>query len=384
MGIYAEYINKFNTGSSFLELEKERKTQLQRISTIRGRSVLVYASALNKQADISISYEDRLSFQDQLSNINLPEVDVILETPGGSAEIAEDLVNMLRTKFSKVGMIIPGYAKSAGTIMAMSGDEILMEPSSALGPIDAQIMQNNKRFSAHAFLEGLEKIKKEVIEKNNLNRAYIPILQNISPADIQACENAQEFSRILVTQWLSKYKFKYWDTHSSTGAEVTFKEKEKRAKEIATTLCNHGNWLTHARSLTLKDLREMKLQITDYSEQEGLCDAIRRYYTLLMRTFENTSIFKLFETPSSQIYRHLLSEQQIQPEKAKKAIIDFSCNKCSKEIKLQASFEKGVPLEKGSVLFPSDNIYICQGCGTRHDLSPLRMQIESQTKKQIV
>ena len=168
MGIYAEYINKFSKGSNWPELEKERKTQLLRISAIRDRSVLVYASALNKQADISISYEDRISFQDQLSNINLPEVDVILETPGGSAEIAEDLVNMLRTKFSKVGMIIPGYAKSAGTIMAMSGDEILMEPSSALGPIDAQMMQNNKRFSAHAFLEGLKKIKEEVIKKITL------------------------------------------------------------------------------------------------------------------------------------------------------------------------------------------------------------------------
>lgn len=383
MGIYAEYIDKFSKGSNWPELEKERKTQLQRISTIRGRSVLVYASALNKQADISISYEDRLPFQDQLSNINLPEVDIILETPGGSAEVAEDLVNMLRTKFLKVGMIIPGYSKSAGTIMAMSGDEILMEPSSALGPIDAQMIQNNKRFSAHAFLEGLKKIKEEVIEKNNLNRAYIPILQNISPADIQACENAQDFSKILVTQWLSKYKFKYWDTHSS-GAKVTSNEKEKRAEEIATTLCNHGKWLTHARSLTLKDLREMRLQVTDYSEQEELCDAIRRYYTLLMITFDITSIFKVFETPSSQIYRHLLSEQQIQPANAKKIKIDFTCNKCGTMSKLQANFEKGIPLDKGTTPFPDDNIFICPKCSSRHDLSPLRMQIESQTKKQIV
>lgn len=382
MGIYADYINR---NFDWPELEDERKHQLKRVSDIRKRPVLVYASDLNnKKADISINFDDRLPFQDQLSNIDGDEVDVILETPGGYAEVVEDLVNMLRAKFSRVEMIIPGYAKSAGTIMAMSGDEILMEPSSALEPIDAQMMQNSKRFSAHAFLEGLEKIKSEVIEKNNLNRAYIPILQNISPADIQECENAQDFSRILVTRWLSQYKFKYWDTHSSTGLEVTLQDKARRAGQIARTLCNHGKWLTHGRSVTLNDLREMKLQITDYSEQEELCDAIRKYYTLMRLTFDTTSIYKIFETPSSQIYKHMITEQQIQPVKAKKAIIDFSCNKCGKVSKLQATFEKGVPLEEGVVLFPSDNIYICPGCGTRHDLSPLRMQIESQTKKQIL
>jgi ClpP class serine protease len=155
MGIYADYINRiFN----WPELEAERKQQLKRVSDIRKRPVLVYASAITKQADISITYDDRVPFQDQLSNIDGDEVDVILETPGGYAEVVEDLVNMLRNKFSRVGMIIPGYAKSAGTIMAMSGDEILMEPSSALGPIDAQMMMpNGKTFSAHTFLEGLKR-----------------------------------------------------------------------------------------------------------------------------------------------------------------------------------------------------------------------------------
>ncbi|MCK4817124.1 Clp protease ClpP, partial [bacterium] len=64
----------------------------------------------------------------------------------------------------------------------------------------------------------------------------IPILQNISPGEIQHCENAQDFSKILVTDWLSKYKFKYWDKHSSTSKPVTDREKKKRANKIAATL----------------------------------------------------------------------------------------------------------------------------------------------------
>ena len=41
---------------------------------------------------------------------------------------------------------------------AMAADEILMGQNSALGPIDAQIERQGKRFSAGAFVDGLNKI----------------------------------------------------------------------------------------------------------------------------------------------------------------------------------------------------------------------------------
>lgn len=79
-------------------------------------------------------------------------IDVILETPCGVAEAVEDMVRLLRDKYDHIGIIVPGTAKSAGTIFSMAGDEILMGTTSALGPIDAQIISSNKRYSADAFL----------------------------------------------------------------------------------------------------------------------------------------------------------------------------------------------------------------------------------------
>src|SRR5207248_7759117 len=177
------------------------------------------------------------------------DIDVILETPGGFAEAAEDIISLIRSKHQHVGMIIPGWAKSAGTILAMAGNEILMGKASALGPIDAQIGHTSgKRFSAHAFLEGLKQIKDEVASSGKLNPAYIPILQNISPGEIQHAQNAQAFSQRLVTDWLKNYKFKSWTTRKSTGAAVTTADREQRAKEIASKLSDQSRWLTHARS----------------------------------------------------------------------------------------------------------------------------------------
>lgn len=385
MGIYSEYLDK---SFDWASLEKERKKQLSRISKFRGgKAVFTFASAITKsKAPISIDYDDRVPILDQISNLKGDGIDVILETPGGYAEIVEDIVKHIRNKFSQVTMIVPGYAKSAGTIMVMAGDEILMEPASALGPIDAQVAQGMKRFSAHAFLEGLEKIKLEVEKEKKLNRAYVPILQNISPGEIQSYENALSFSKTLVTDWLSQYKFKFWEKHSSTGKPVKEEEKIIRAKEIAEELCDHGKWFSHGRSITINDLEKMRLQVTDYSKNAELCDAIRRYYTLLKMTFDTTSIFKIYETPSSIISRYEtppISPMQQTPD-MKKAELDFECPKCNNKIKFQANLKKGVPLEKGAIPFPKDNVSICPKCKNRNDLSTFRRQLELMTKKKIV
>lgn len=386
MGIYSEYLDR---QMSFQDLAAERKAQLQRISTLReGRDILVCAADLSKsQAPISICYNDLLPINDQLANLNGSALDLILETPGGSGEAAEDIVRSLRNRYNDIAVIVPGWAKSAGTIMVMAADEILMGPSSALGPIDAQISWQGKVFSADALLEGFEKIKKEVEVISTLNRAYIPILQGISPGELQSAENALKFAKVLVTDWLARYKFQGWMHHSTTGAPVTKEEKKQRAEEIAEELCDHRKWLTHGRSIKVSDLEAMRLRITDYSRQADLADAIRRYYTLLQMTFA-TNIYKVFETATSQVYRFIM--QQVPPQvapgsaNAEVAIIEAQCGKCNVPVRVQANLGQTRPLQAGCVMFPSNNKLVCQNCGAEMDLADARRQIEGQAKKSVV
>ena len=372
--------------------QRDRGCYPERSAGIYRRDILVIAADLMKSANTSIDYSDIVPFQDQLSNLSNSEIDIIIETPGGFAEVVEDLVGLVRQKYEKVGIVVPGYAKSAGTIFAMAGDEILMGKTSAMGPIDAQILSQGKRFSADAFLDGLEKIKQEVIDTGKLNSALIPILQNISPGEIQHCENAQDFSRKLVTKWLSEYKFKYWEAHSSTGKPVTEKEKKRRAQEIARKLCKHSDWLTHGRSIKISDFIEMRLTVTDYSENPELNEAIIRYYTLLRMTFETTNIYKLFETPDSQIYRFTVTggpqSQQIIPSPNKKndiAIIDFECPNCHAHTKIQANLDKESPTQLGAEPYPTkDNTFVCPTCKVSNNILPIKLQIEAQSGKKVV
>lgn len=388
MGYFSEYIDRF-ANSTFEEITIERKKQLKNISEIRNREILVYASDQTKNARVEIWPPDLLVFKDQLSYVKSREIDILLETPGGIAETVEDMVNLVRGKHDKVGIIIPGCAKSAGTIFAMAGDEILMSESSTLGPIDAQIMMpNGKRFSADAFLDGLEKIKTQVL-RDGLNPAYIPILQNISPGEIQHFENAQNFSRTLVRQWLKTYKFKYWETHKSTGLPVTEEEKESRADEIASNLCRHSDWLTHGRSIRINDLEAMRLKISNYTEHPELEQAIERYYNLLRLTFEKTGIYKIFETTDSQIYQSIAQVIPAAPSipsngTPEHAITDITCPQCQSHYKVQFNLKEGVRLQEGCEPYPKNGVFLCKTCAAHIDISSVRLQFEAQTGLKVI
>ena len=381
MGIYSEYLDR---NFDFQALSAERKAQLRRVADIRARDVLVFAADLKKagQAQIQISFPDILPVRDQLSNLTGRAIDLILETPGGYAEYAEQIVRIIRGRYPSVAVIVPGAAMSAGTIMAMCADEILMSDTSVLGPIDAQIIQQGKVFSADALLKGFDNIKDEVQRTGALNKAYIPMLQAISPGELEAAGNALALAKQLVEDWLVMYKFKEWDVHSSTAAPVTPDEKRARAGEIAGQLCEHGKWRSHGRGIMLADLEAMRLKITDFGKQADLADAIHRYYTLLQMTFDRTPIYKVYETPTSQIYK---SVTPLGGSAAPGGVgeVEVECS-CGEKLQVQANLGRPQPLKAGRLPFPADNLLRCPKCGTSHDLKGIRDQVEKQSGQKIV
>jgi hypothetical protein len=385
-GFFTEYARM---GPSLQRLQQEKRKQLSRIAEIRRRDLLVYAADHRKQArDVNtmIDSEDLFYVQDQLAALSKRGIDIILHTQGGSAEAAEDIVRLVRKRFKWVGFIIPAYAKSAGTIMVMSGDDILMDEASSLGPIDAQVFARGKTFSADAFLKGIDQIKREAVGPGGLNRAYIPMLQGISPAEIEMCENAQQLAKKLVKDWLVQYKFRRWRKHSSTGKAVTPRQKQKQAEQIASALCNQSLWKTHSRSIKIENLRSLGLKVTDYSKRKALCEAIRRYHVLMQMTFDLSPVYKIFETPNSGVERVAEQARPGQPGLFQMHTADFPfrCPQCGARIMLQANLGQAWPLKPGFTPFPKNNKLKCPRCNTEHSLQEARKRIEKQAGLPIV
>lgn len=210
---------------------------------------------------------------------------IVLTTRGGNATVVERIVNILRHHYNEVNFIVPDYAYSAGTIFCMSGDNILMDYFSVLGPIDPQVQ--NKEGRLVAALGYLDKIN-ELIEKaknNTLTNAEFIILKDFDLAELRGYEQAKDLTIALLEKWLVKYKFKNWKTHrtnpSKKGKLVTEDEKINRAKEIADHLSNNNKWKAHGRPINIETLKELRLEVEDYSYNSDRRKLIRDYYELV-------------------------------------------------------------------------------------------------------
>ena len=115
---------------------------MQELSTLEKRPLIVYATAFLNSSDpvTSIDRNDKEGFREFLQGIDSEAIDVLLHSPGGQAEAAEAIVKLLRAKSRHIRFIIPNIAQSAATMLAMAGNEILMDTDAELGPIDPQFI----------------------------------------------------------------------------------------------------------------------------------------------------------------------------------------------------------------------------------------------------
>jgi len=69
------------------------------------------------------------------------EIVMILHTPGGLVLAASQIAQALRDHDGKVTAVVPHYAMSGGTLIALGADEIVIDDHAALGPVDPQLGQ---------------------------------------------------------------------------------------------------------------------------------------------------------------------------------------------------------------------------------------------------
>ena len=66
-------------------------------------------------------------------------IDLILHTPGGLVLASEQIAYALRDHPARVTVLVPHYAMSGGTLVALAADEIRMDAAAVLGPVDPQL-----------------------------------------------------------------------------------------------------------------------------------------------------------------------------------------------------------------------------------------------------
>lgn len=216
---------------------------------------------------------------------------VLLETNGGLMETVERLVAVMRTHYERVSFVIPNYAYSAGTVLALSGDKIYMDYYSVLGPIDPQYRsQDGSYLPGHGILSKFDEICATINAADSQDecRAELAyLIKNFDPAQLFHIEQAVQHGVSLITEWLPKYKFKDWKNTGTRGKRVTEAMRKQRATKIAKTLGDASKWHSHGRGIPMKELTgsDVKLIVDDFGVEAELNSLVRNYHGLAVDYF---------------------------------------------------------------------------------------------------
>jgi hypothetical protein len=396
MSLMLEYIEKLKQGGG-PRLQTELLKLIGQYNQIRGKYLFVYAAAIGKRIpEIPLDQSDFYMFHDLLGNKKeIREVDIYIETPGGSGETAEEIVRFLHSNFDTVSFLVSGEAKSAGTIMVLSGDEILMTETGSLGPIDAQIQIGRSIISAYDYTEWVELKRQEADKTGRLNPFDATMVAQITPGELGSVSNALKFAEDLVVKWLMNYKFKKWNETETRKIPVTQEMKEKRATEIAEELIKHSKWRSHGRSIKVGDLEGIGLKIKKVEDDPKLADTVYRIQTVCRLLFESSTVYKIFATAENKLFKQATPrEGAIRIPIPKMPVADVveiqqECPKCKKVHSLYGKFSPNPKIDqdlknRGLIPFPKDAKLKCDNCQFEIDLLGLKNEIEMQTGKKII
>ena len=284
-----------------------RRAKYKLLSDLTKRPLIIYATAFHDPIKaqfaapfLSIDISDKDGFNEVTQKIKPDKVDIFIHSPGGSAEATESVVKILRNKFEDIRFIITGAAKSAATMLAMSGNVILMDDAAEVGPIDPQVRVGGRFSPAGSIIEQFDQAT-EVLKKNpDQLPVWVPILREFAPALLVECENYIDLSQTLVSSWLEKYMF---------ANDAKAKEK---AKKIALHLANEKNFLSHARRIDVAELEKIGVKIQRINDEKAkIQDAVKQLHLAVMATLDATDAVKIFENSEGDVLIRMLNIQTI-------------------------------------------------------------------------
>ena len=284
-------LSQSRTANGGPDYDGVRRKYLKRMSELTGRAVILYATAWFESrpmppGGLQVGPPDVQGFMEAVSNIKESRLDLIIHSPGGTAEAAESVMEYLRQRFEHIRVFVPIAAMSAATMMALAADEIVMGQQSQLGPIDPQFIistpEGIRSSPAKAILNQFELAKEECRVPTNL-AAWTPILRTYSPGLLTQCRDSQKLASTMVAGWLEKYMLA-----GEEGAAT-------RAQEIADWFADYESFNSHGRRVGREQAREKGVKVADLEDNHELQDALLSVHHATMHTFATTGTLKIIE-----------------------------------------------------------------------------------------
>lgn len=256
-----------------------RQTVIKQIEQITATTLICYVSPNSE-----IHRDDVIGMVDLLHNV-IPgtPIDLLLHSPGGNIDAAEKLITLIRKRAgtAAVRVIIPDYAKSAATLIALGANTVVMSDSSELGVIDPQIDMPNanghlQNLSAQSYLDAFHLHAKNLKENPDDPVARL-MLSKMEPATVRKLERVTKRSRSIAEALLATAMVK----------------DEDEATRVASELSDTKKWHSHGQMIPHEAASKIGLSVTYLAPHDDLWQLYWRLFCLQL-TAANGPV-KLFE-----------------------------------------------------------------------------------------
>ncbi|MFY2791274.1 hypothetical protein BH92_07695 [Rhodococcoides fascians A21d2] len=243
-----------------------RQTLIRDIESQTGNTLLCIVA---EHGQISRSYATAVV--DLLHNVDGgTNIDLLLNSPGGDIDTAEKLTTLIRKKAGKgtVRVIVPDYAKSAATLIALGADQIVMSDTSELGPIDPQVTLPDTNggssiHSARSYIDAYEQ-HAEALRANPEDPVARLMLDKLDPAVLEKLTRASKRSTVIASELLRTAMVRDGDT----------------ADDIASRLSDTAQWHSHGQMIGHERCSGLGLTVTYLDPRSDLWEALWRLYCL--------------------------------------------------------------------------------------------------------
>ena len=227
----------------------QRQAIIKDIRARSGRWLICYVSG----RDCMIDESDTIGFVELLHIIRPGEsIDLLLHTAGGSSDAAEKLIRIVRSRVgeAEIRVIVPDFAKSAGTLMVLGADCVVMSDMSELGPIDPQMQftDSNGQYrwqSVQNYLDAYIE-HSEALKQNPEDIPARMMLGRLDPVTVKLCQAARDRARQSAEKQLRDGMFR-------GGGNIT---------QTAGGLLDTKRWLSHSQMISWEDAQHPDIGLT--------------------------------------------------------------------------------------------------------------------------
>lgn len=262
---------------------KTRQPIYREIEAERGSKVLAFVTGERLGWQTQIAGDAIEPFVEVLDAIGpTKKFSLILDTNGGSTSAAWRLINLIRTFCDDLEIVVPSKAMSAGTLMSLGADRIVMTKQAALGPIDPTLDGHplaptfitptgqpvRLGVSAEAVRGYIDEVKKDITDPAALASVWTHLASNIHPLVLGDIFRLGGQIRALAAELI--------------GNQV---KDEETQQKIIQLLCSDSG--SHDYTINRRQAAAMGLNIEKPSaELYGRLTAVRRSFTAELKTLE--------------------------------------------------------------------------------------------------